>query len=86
VTPLELFGGGLAELAINEIAYDSASDRTTLTWDSRGKVLYSIDYSTDLEFWSEVTDNVESQGETTSVTLPPLEGAAKAFFRVRKVD
>ena len=84
-TPPELFGS-LAELEITAISYNQEADQTTLTWNSRNNRVYSVDFSTDLQTWEEVTDDVGSQGETTTLKLPALNRDEKTFFRVREVN
>ena len=61
----------------------------TVTWASVPGSDYSIDYSTDLENWPEVTDSVTADGETASFTHsflpsnPELQNAPKVFYRIR---
>ena len=85
--PIELFGGGSAELAITAISYEADTDQVSLTWNSRGQANYSIDMSETLGFdeWEEVIDDIPSQGDTTTVQLPALTKSSKLFFRVRQV-
>jgi hypothetical protein len=87
-TPIELFGGGAAELAITEIAYDPNTGQASLTWNSRSQANYSIDISETLglDEWEEVIDDIPSQGDTTTVQLPALAQRSKIFFRVREVQ
>ncbi len=80
-SPADLFGKQ-APLAITDFEYNEATDRATLTWNSKTNAIYSAEVSTDLVNWFEVDDNIPSQGATTTVTLPPGTGAEKYFFRV----
>lgn len=84
-TPPELFGP-LTPFEITAIGYDPATDKTTLTWNSKNNGQYAIDSSTDLQTWEEITDSVPSGGATTTVELPPLFGDPKLFFRVRTAN
>ena len=80
-SPGDLFGPQ-APLTITEFEYDEATDRATLTWNSKTNAIYSAEVSTDLVNWLEVDDSIASQGATTTVTLPPGTREAKYFYRV----
>lgn len=80
--------GSSAPLVITRIEHDPGTRETTLTWNSKPGKTYSIDFAEDLEpdlIWSEVTDNLPSQGDSTSYTVPAVpEGTTVGFFRVRE--
>ena len=84
MTP-ELFGP-LTPFVITEISYDPATDKTALTWNLKNNGIYSIDASTALELWAEVTGNVPSDGATTTVEPPSLLGEDPLFFQIRQTN
>jgi hypothetical protein len=60
--------------------------QVTITFDSVSDATYTVERSTDLFLWIELTDNLKSDGETTTfsdLSLPA--GTAKAFYRVRRL-
>ena len=71
-------------LEITSVVYDPTSNEITLTWKSKPNLYYAVDQSPDLFNWDlEIDDSVESTGETTSFTFPPINAGNQAFFRVR---
>ena len=80
--------GSSAPLVITKVDYDSETRETTLTWNSKPGKSYGIDFAEDLVpdlVWSEVTDNIPTQGESTSFTATAVpEETVKGFFRVRE--
>jgi hypothetical protein len=71
-------------LEITSVEYNPVTNQVTLTWSSSPNVFYSVDQSPDLMNWDlEIDDSVQSTGETTSFTFPPINATEKAFFRVR---
>lgn len=58
----------------------------TLTWNSRAGAIYSLESSLGLLApWTELTDNISSQGETTTFVIPTNfipDFGPKLFFRV----
>jgi len=68
---------------------DIADPGATITWASVPNAEYSIDYSTDLVDWPEITDGVPSEGEQTTLihkflpAHPELENAPRVYYRVR---
>ncbi|MGI9239918.1 MAG: hypothetical protein ACR2RV_03905, partial [Verrucomicrobiales bacterium] len=80
--------GAGAALQITEIVYDDGS--VTVTWNSKQNGVYAVDYSPDMTFWAEQTDDTESEGEMTTYTFPaggfpdPAD-FTKMFIRVRDV-
>ena len=71
-------------LEITSVEYNPVTNQITLTWSSSPNVFYSVDQSPDLMNWDlEIDDSVQSTGETTSFTFPPINAPDKAFFRVR---
>ena len=71
-------------LEITSVEYNPVTNQVTLTWSSSPNVFYSVDQSPDLMNWDlEIDDSVQSTGETTSFTFPPINAPDKAFFRVR---
>ncbi len=71
--------------AITRIRYDGTV--AEVTWNSRARSTYAIDYSTDLIQWFEINDSIESQGDETTYpdqSMPP--GTPNFFYRVRAVD
>ncbi|MGI9239424.1 MAG: hypothetical protein ACR2RV_01405 [Verrucomicrobiales bacterium] len=85
-------GGGSSVFQILSVAYDGdeVDPTATLTWTSLPNRSYSVDVSTDLGGWSEITDGVESGGETTEFAhrfmeaYPELIGAPRVHYRVRE--
>jgi hypothetical protein len=84
-TPPELFGP-LTPFEITSISYDQAADRTTLTWNSKNNGVYSVDSSPNLNDWAEIQDEVPSDGETTTLTLPRGQGNSSLFYRIRRTN
>ena len=58
--------------------------RITLSWNSKPGANFTIYYSTDLrDFDADAGDDFESQGETTTATIPnPLPGSERLYLRV----
>lgn len=78
-------GGSLFQIV--SITRDEANGNVTIEWTSRPGASYAVDVSLDLKNWSELSDNVESEGETTSFTdtlfAPQAQGSL--FYQVRKL-
>ncbi|MFT7301364.1 MAG: hypothetical protein ACI8UZ_000196 [Akkermansiaceae bacterium] len=78
-------GGAIAQDGFEIFAVERNADGTvTLSWSSVDGGRYTVDSSIDLEGWDEITDDINSQGETTSFTTPASE-AEKAFYRVQQL-
>lgn len=73
---------------ITAIDRDDAGGRTTITWNSRANRTYAVDSSDDLSenSWEELTDSVESEGESTSFTDILATGTPRRFYRVREIE
>ncbi|MDG2401024.1 MAG: hypothetical protein P8M04_10660 [Akkermansiaceae bacterium] len=56
----------LTGFTITGIEYDISAPSATVTWNSKPNLFYSIEFSTDLVNWEEVSDSIESDGATTS--------------------
>jgi len=72
-------------ITMAEVIYDEGSDEFTLTWTSRDNRVYALFWSPDLDDWgSDVTDDIPSDGDTTTFgPFPnPSPGATEIFFRV----
>lgn len=67
---------------ITALVYDEGAGTATLTWNSAPGALYSIDRSTDLRSWLEVTDSVPSDGTSTTVTVPAAAPGGRLYLRV----
>lgn len=70
---------------ITEINHLAATGATMITWNSRTNRTYAVDSSSDLKIWEELTDGVESGGETTSFNDNVPVGKSRIFYRVREV-
>ena len=85
-------GGGGSVFQILSVTNDNneADPTATVTWTSRANRSYSLDVTTDMKYWSEVTDGIESGGETTVfdhhflIDFPELVGAPRVFYQVRE--
>ncbi|MDB4419180.1 autotransporter-associated beta strand repeat-containing protein [bacterium] len=72
-----------------EVDLNEVDPSATITWKSISDESYSIDYSTDLETWEEVTDNQVADGAVSTYIhkfLPSfshLVGAPQLYYRVR---
>ena len=74
------------------IEFDSDANSATITWNSKPGRSYGLDFSTDFApnpiseiVWSEVTDSILSQGDSTSFAETDLPaGAERRFYRVRE--
>lgn len=93
---MQIFVGGASgspPLEITSIDLDrNENDPTyTITWNSVPNADYALSFSIDLEIWEEVTDGIDSGGDTTSYPhqLNPdysdLVDAPKLFYRVELV-
>ncbi|MEN8773338.1 MAG: LamG domain-containing protein [Akkermansiaceae bacterium] len=75
-----------SDLVIKAMSFDPATQQLSLTWDSQANTTYRIVASTDLsaDSWSEIQDNIASQGASTteSLTLALGQPFDKLFFRV----
>jgi hypothetical protein len=75
-----------ADLVIKNMTFDPVTQQLSLTWDSQANTTYRIVASTDLsaDSWSEIQDNVASQGASTteSLTLALGQTFDSLFFRV----
>lgn len=75
--------GLLSELAITDITLDEGD--VVLTWNSRDGAVYAIETSVDLQSpWTEVSDGVGAQGDSTTLRITPdfLPAGDRLFFRV----
>lgn len=79
----------LLEISSIEVDLEGDNPGSTLTWASVPGVEYSIDYSTDLVDWFEITDGEFSNGSSLTFThelLPnfaDLVEAPRLFYRIR---
>ncbi len=78
------FTGAARDLVITSLNLGSGDGQVTITFDSVNNATYIVERSTDLITWDELTDNLNSAGETTTFTdLSLPTGIAKVFYRVR---
>ena len=78
------FSGAARDLVITALNFGPADGQVTITFDSVSNATYIVERSTDLIIWDELTDNLNSDGETTTFTdLSLPAGTSKAFYRVR---
>jgi hypothetical protein len=78
------FTGAARDLVITALDLGPGDGQVTITFDSISNATYIVERSTDLIIWDELTDNLNSDGETTTFTdLSLPAGTAKAFYRVR---
>jgi len=96
-----IYAAALSEEQINDVKENGASGNSIpfqilsvvrdspttamVTWQSRQGASYTVEFATDLQEWIEVTDGVESGGETTTFeddTL--LESDEERYYRVRE--
>ena len=78
------FTGAARDLVITALNLGPSDGQITITFDSVSNATYIVERSTDLIIWYELTDNLNSDGETTTFTdLSLPAGTAKAFYRVR---
>ena len=59
-------------LRFTDISVDPETKEISLTWASRSGISYILNWSRDLsaEDWSEIDDNITSQGESTTFVVP----------------
>lgn len=83
VNALQLVEGATQVLRITDILFDPATRNATLTWTSRDSRTYTLERSADLIDWQELSDNIESGGDSTTFidAAVPAE-LVKAFYRV----
>ncbi len=80
------FAGVSQSPEITALALDPANGNVTITFNSLNGAVYVIERSTDLESWFELTDDHDSDGNSTNFTdtvVPP--GATKIFYRVTRL-
>ncbi|MCB1095403.1 MAG: LamG domain-containing protein [Verrucomicrobiae bacterium] len=78
-------GGGQLPFQVSTVTFDSAARSAKLVWESRAGKFYSVDRSTNLEEWLELTDGVESAGDTTEFTHPDIPATeTENYYRVRE--
>ena len=78
--------GPQGDVAVTEISYDSDLKAVTLTWSSVPGGSYGLDSSIDLSDWEELEDGIQSEGSSTSFTIPDisLEADPDLYFRIRQ--
>ncbi|MDB4737674.1 hypothetical protein OAF75_02435 [Verrucomicrobiales bacterium] len=59
-------------LRFTDISVDPETNEVSLTWASRSGISYILNWSRDLstDDWTEIDDNITSQGETTTFVVP----------------
>ncbi|YCM43600.1 discoidin domain-containing protein [Verrucomicrobiaceae bacterium 227] len=86
ISEIEYFGevGEIAPPEISSIEFDKATNRVTLTWNSRDNKTYSLFASPDLtDFSSDIDDSIPSQGDFTTYSFVAFDPVLdKRFFRV----
>ncbi len=88
---------GLWESAITEkvvplvfteivVSEDGGETSVTITWQSQPNRNYAIFSSPDMTGWQEITDNYESEGDSTSFTDDAVPaGASRIYYKVEAV-
>jgi len=71
---------------ITAIDRDDVGGKTTIAWNSRANKTYAVDSSDDLNAWEELTDSVDSEGESTSYTDFLATGTPRRFYRIREIE
>ncbi|MFT5106942.1 MAG: hypothetical protein ACI9UA_002569 [Pseudoalteromonas tetraodonis] len=84
-----LISGATERFHVTGVVLDEDSGVMTVTWASRGGVVYTIDSSTDMadpDAWGEINDDVTGAQNTnrTSFDVPIPDGAERIFVRVRE--
>ncbi|MGI9243030.1 MAG: hypothetical protein ACR2RV_19690, partial [Verrucomicrobiales bacterium] len=60
---------------------------TTITWQSRPNRSYAIFFSEDMAVWEEITDNYDSEGDSTSFTDNALPAdASRIYYKVEEAS
>jgi hypothetical protein len=80
------FAGVSQSPEITALALDPANGNITITFNSLNGAVYVIERSTDLESWFELTDDHDSDGNSTNFidsTVPPA--TTKIFYRVTRL-
>ena len=73
-------------LAIISVQFDPKTNRTSLIWNSRPGRIYAVYVSDDFSEWTELDDNVASEGEETSFIDDELSDKdKKKFYRVEDI-
>ncbi len=78
---------------IISLVYDPAMPEPNvfIEWNSQPGGVYAVDYATELASWQEITDSVDSGGETSTFSHfflpgdPGLIGMPQLYYRVRQV-
>lgn len=55
-----------------------------VTWESVDGASYKVETTSDFQTWNTQSDNINSQGTSTTIELP-IEAVAQAFFRISSV-
>ena len=74
--------GPVAGLAITSISYDADTGDATIEFISVAGATYSIDSSSELVGWDELTDNFKATSDRSSYTENTND--PRSFFRVRR--
>jgi hypothetical protein len=70
---------------VTVLTSDPANNAATLTWRSQPDRTYVVETSVDLEVWLDAEDEVQSQGETTTVIVTDLDpNTPELYVRVRE--
>ena len=84
VSVKEFFGGTKVPFQILELNRTGPTT-ASMTWNSRPNASYTVEFTTDLQEWIEITDGVESEGETTTFEDDTLtENTAEGYYRARE--
>ena len=69
-----------------KITFDPESREAVVTWSARPGRIYSLEFSDDLELWSDIDDNIVASAEEMSFPdVVPAAVSARAY-RIREVD
>ena len=76
-------GGGGSDFAITDV--ELTEGNLTITWNSRTGQFYALDQSPNLNDWAEIEDSIESEGASTSITIP-IGDQTDVYYRVREQE
>ena len=82
-SPLDILK--IVPLEVTNVNFDSATRALSLTWNSKGGGLYTLEESEDMGFWLEVDDGIDSEGEETSFTLEDIPAETDVrYYRIKE--
>lgn len=74
--------GAVVQFQVESVRH--ANGAVTVTWKSSEGSTYAIDFTSDLQDWSELDDGIEGEPDSTSFQDTPPAGVPARYYRVRR--